>query len=71
LLNRSTGQSPFHIIYGMQPRAVSELKDSEQNEFRSASAEDFVEAMKDLHSLIKEQLRNSNQEYKCRGDQHR
>jgi hypothetical protein len=49
-LNRSTGQSPFQIVYGMQPRGVSELKDSEQDEVRSASAEDFVEEMKELHS---------------------
>jgi hypothetical protein len=26
--NRSTGQSPFQIVYGMNPRGVSELKDS-------------------------------------------
>jgi hypothetical protein len=53
-LNRSKGQSPFHIVYGMQPRGVSALKDSEQAEFRSASAEDFVEAMNELHSRVKE-----------------
>jgi hypothetical protein len=34
----------------MQPRGVSKLKDAEQDEFRSASAEDFVEGMKELHS---------------------
>jgi hypothetical protein len=28
-INRSTGKSPFQIVYGMQPRRVSELKDSE------------------------------------------
>ena len=28
-LNRSTGQSPFEVVYGMQPRGVSELRDSE------------------------------------------
>jgi hypothetical protein len=55
----------------MQPRGVSELKDSEQNEFRSASAEDFAEGMKELHIQIKEQLQNSSQEYKRREDQHR
>jgi hypothetical protein len=44
----------------MQPRGVSELKDSEQNEFRSASAEDFAEAMKELHSQIKERLQSSS-----------
>jgi hypothetical protein len=27
-LNRSTGKSPFQILYGIQPRGVSELKDS-------------------------------------------
>jgi hypothetical protein len=55
-LNRSTGKSPFQIVYGMQPRGVYELKYSGQNEFRSAIAEEFAEEMKDLHSRIKEQL---------------
>jgi hypothetical protein len=55
----------------MQPRGVSELKDSEQAEFRSASAEDFAEGMKELHSRIKERLQSSSQEYKRRADQHR
>jgi hypothetical protein len=37
-INRSIGQSPFQIIYGMQLRGVSELRDSEHNATRSASA---------------------------------
>jgi hypothetical protein len=69
--NRSTGQSPFQIMYGMQPRGVSELRDLEQSEFRSAGAEDFAAEMQELHSKIKERLKNSNQEYKRRADQHR
>jgi hypothetical protein len=40
----------------MHPRGVFELKYSEQDEFRSASAEEFAEAMKELHSQVKEQL---------------
>ena len=48
----------------MYPRGVSELKDSEQTEFRSASAEDFAEAMKELHNQVRERLQNSSQEYK-------
>jgi hypothetical protein len=70
-LNRSTGQSPFQIVYGMQPRGVSELRDSEQTVTRSASAENFVEAMKELHNQVREQLQNSSQEYKRRVDQHK
>jgi hypothetical protein len=53
-VNRSTGQSPFHIVYGMQLRGISELRDSEQISTRSASADDFAEVMKELHSQVKE-----------------
>ena len=28
-VNRSTGKSPFEIVYGRQPRGLSELRDSE------------------------------------------
>jgi hypothetical protein len=70
-LNRSTGQSPFHIVYGMQLRGVFELKHLEQSEFRSASVENFAEAMKELPSQVKDRLQSSDQEYKRRVDQHR
>jgi hypothetical protein len=68
-VNRSTGKIPFQIIYGMQPRGVSELRDSEKTATSSASAEEFVETMKELHMQVKERLMKSNQEYKCRADQ--
>jgi hypothetical protein len=37
-VNRSIGKSPFHIVYGMQPRGFYELSDSEQTGTSSASA---------------------------------
>jgi hypothetical protein len=40
-LNRSTWKSPFAILYGIQPRGIIELIDMNQDEFRSAGAEDF------------------------------
>ena len=56
----------------MQPRGVSELRDLEQNEFRSVGAEDFVvDEMQELHSKIREWLQSSSQEYKRKEDQHR
>jgi hypothetical protein len=70
LVNRSTGRSPFQIVYGMQPRGFSELIDSEQTTTSSASAEEFAEAMKELHNQVKERLLKSSQEYKRRADQH-
>jgi hypothetical protein len=55
-VNRIIGQSPFQIVYGMQPRGISELRDSEQIATRSASAEEFTEAMNELHSQVKKRL---------------
>jgi hypothetical protein len=69
--NRSTGQIPFQIMHGMYPRVVSELRDLEKNEFRSAGGEYFATKMQELHSNIKKLLQSSNQEYKHRVDHHR
>ena len=38
---------------------------------RRDSVEEFTEAMKELHSKVKQQLIDSNQEYMHRADQHR
>jgi hypothetical protein len=70
-VNRTTGQSLFQIVYGMKPRRISELRDLEQTATRSASAEEFAEAMKELHNQVKEPLQNSSQEYKRRANQHK
>jgi hypothetical protein len=68
-VNRSTGKSPFQILYGTQPRGVSELREPEQAETSSARAEEFAEAMQELHAEVKQRLQKSNQEYKRRADQ--
>jgi hypothetical protein len=68
-VNRSTGKSPFQILYGTQPRGISELGESEQVWTSSSSAEEFTEAMQELHSQVKQRLQESNQEYKRRADQ--
>jgi hypothetical protein len=70
-VNQSTWKSPFQIVYGMQPRGVFELRDSEKTNTSSVSAGEFAEAMKELHSRVKERLLKSSQEYKRRADQHR
>jgi hypothetical protein len=68
-MNRSTGKSPFQILYGTQPRGVSELRELGQAETSSARAEEFAEAMQELHTQVKQRLRKANQEYKRRADQ--
>jgi hypothetical protein len=55
-VNQSLGKSPFQVVYGMQPRGIFKLRDSKQTATRSASVEEFAEAMKELHSQVKERL---------------
>jgi hypothetical protein len=54
--NKSTGKSPFHIVYGMHPKGIFELRYLGQVEFRSARVEDFVVEIQKLHEQIKGQL---------------
>jgi hypothetical protein len=68
-VNWSTGKIPFQVLYGTQPRGFSELRELGQAETSSASAEEFAEAMQELHTEVKQRLQKSNQEYKHRADQ--
>jgi hypothetical protein len=63
------GNIPFHIMYGMQPRGVFDMRDLEHNEFRSVGVKDFAAEMQELHSKIKERLQSFN--HKRRVDRHR
>lgn len=47
---------PFLILYGMHPRHVCELRNSGNQEFRSASGEDFAISMQELQERVKQQL---------------
>jgi hypothetical protein len=58
-------------VYGIQPRGITELRDLNQDEFRSAGAEDFETEMQKLHDRVREQLQDNNQKYKSRVDQKR
>eukprot|EP00253_Pinus_taeda_P021142 PITA_21142 len=66
--NRSTGYSPFQILYGMHPRGVHELRDLGKLEKLSADGEYFAQAMSKLHEQVKLKLQDSSQRYKQRAD---
>jgi hypothetical protein len=55
-VNRSTGKSPFEIVYGIQPRGITELRYLNQDEFRSVGAKDFAIEMQKIHDRVREQL---------------
>jgi hypothetical protein len=70
-INRSTGKSPFEIVYGRQPRGVAELRELKQDEFRSTGEKDFSTEMQRLHDQVRKQIHDSNQKYKDKVDQKR
>jgi hypothetical protein len=67
--NKSSGKSPFQIVYGIHPRGISELITLGHDEFRSAGAEYFSAEMHKLHDQINGQLHDSSQKYKRHIDQ--
>jgi hypothetical protein len=48
--NRSIGKRQFQILYGMQPRGVSELRYLGHSDIKSVGAEDFAAEMQKLHN---------------------
>lgn len=51
--NKSTGQSPFHIVYGMHPRGISKLRILGKEEMGSVEGEDFASEMQAIHEQVK------------------
>jgi hypothetical protein len=59
-VNRSTRKIPFEIVYGIHPRRIIELRDLNQDEFKSVGAKDFATGMQKLHDRVKEKLQNNS-----------
>ena len=55
----------------MHPRGVSELRNLGKDEMRSAEEEDFASEIQAIHEQVKQQLQDSNIQYKTRGDTRR
>ena len=55
-INRSTGKSPFQIVYGNSPRIASELRKLDKGEISSAKAEEFAEHLKNIHEEVRQYI---------------
>ena len=51
--NRSTGRSPFEVVYSLHPRGILDLKDVDKLAGDSGYANDFSLSMKEIHDSIK------------------
>jgi hypothetical protein len=68
-VNKSTGKSPFQIVYGRSPKGVVDLVDLPYlGDKRSVDASDFADSMQELHEQVKQKLQESNNKYKQRKD---
>ena len=54
--NRSTGLSPFHILYGMRPRGVYELRNLGYLEHISVEGESFATTINEIHEQVNQKL---------------
>lgn len=52
-MNRSTGKSPFEIVYGFHPRGILELRDLSSMAPKSAQWENFAEGIKEVHDKVR------------------
>ena len=52
-VNRSTGKSPFQIVYGSSPKNAYELRQLDKSEISSAEAKDFAEHLKKIHEEVR------------------
>ena len=52
-VNRSTGKSPFQIVYGNSSRTASKLRKLDKGEISSAEVEEFVEHLKNIHEEVR------------------
>ena len=67
-INRSTGKSPFQIVYGNSPRNASKLRQLDKGELSSAEAEEFAEHLKNIHEEVRQHILKMNAQYKAKAN---
>lgn len=68
--NRSSGKTPFYIVYGMSPLHFHDLAPLPTKE-NNIDATDMSEFMKQLHFDIQQKLKESNAKYQQDANEHR
>lgn len=69
--NRTTGKSPFQVVYGYHPRGVCELRELKNQEEISGHADDFAQSMREVHEQVKKSLIEATQRLKTKVDERR
>lgn len=70
-MNRTSGRSPFEVVYGRHPRGLCELRDLGALEMKSGQAEDFTQTIKEVQEQVKKAILESTQKLKVKIDEKR
>ncbi|GJR41827.1 putative nucleotidyltransferase, ribonuclease H [Tanacetum coccineum] len=70
-VNRSTGFSPFQVVYSAQPRGPLDLMTPQVSRSVPKKVQDFVEGLHDVHKAVRDNLVRANSKYKQDADQKR
>ncbi|GJU20386.1 putative reverse transcriptase domain-containing protein [Tanacetum coccineum] len=70
-VNRSTGFSPFQVVYSAQPRGPLDLMTPRVSSSVPKKVQDFVAGLHDVHKVVHENLVHPNSKYKQDADHKR
>ncbi|KAK9950547.1 hypothetical protein M0R45_006032 [Rubus argutus] len=71
MVNRSTGKTPFEIVYGRTPHHTLDLVPLPKLPGMSIAANHMAEKMAEIHADTKKAIEDSNAQYKSQADMHR
>nr|GEX45500.1 putative reverse transcriptase domain-containing protein [Tanacetum cinerariifolium] len=70
-VNRSTGFSPFQVVYSAQPLSPLDLMTPQVSSSIPKKVQDFVIGLHDVHKAVRDNLVHANSKYKQDADQKR
>ena len=70
-INRTTQNSPFEVVYGLQPAGVANLLPLPFSTKSNLKALDMVQHMQQVHQAVQQNIQKANAKYKARVDQSR
>jgi len=69
--SRTTGMSPFEIVYGQNPSGVLDLALVPRVGRLNPKADELADHLRGIHEQVKLAIQESNDKYKARADRHR
>ncbi|PKI59742.1 hypothetical protein CRG98_019845 [Punica granatum] len=70
-VNRSTGFSPFQVVYSVTPRGPLDLLPVPDKTMVHGKAADFVNGLQEIHETVQNNLKNAAMKYKAVADRKR